>query len=157
MVFIFAVSNHHTGTYDSWQAQGPGTMPQETRAPLPVVPTWSQTHYHTHTHTHAGTHKHEHPLGRWRSEPLGHRDRCVLAHRLKSCKLQYGHTGTLCLQDGCANLHARQQFQELELKNRDTVLFLYFTYSVLFRFDKTTMSLINPLISVVHMTTLGNN
>lgn len=30
MVFIFAVGNHHSGTYDSRQAQGPGTMPQET-------------------------------------------------------------------------------------------------------------------------------
>lgn len=30
MVFIFAVSNHHSGTYDSRQAQGPGTIPRET-------------------------------------------------------------------------------------------------------------------------------
>ena len=37
MVFIFAVGNHHSGTYDSRQAQGPGTMPRETREPLPVV------------------------------------------------------------------------------------------------------------------------
>lgn len=58
MVFIFAVGNHHSGTYDSRQAQGPGTMHREPREPLPVVLTWSLTH--THTHTHARTHTHTH-------------------------------------------------------------------------------------------------
>lgn len=50
MLFIFAVSNHHSGTYDSRQGQGPGIRLRETRAPLPVVPTWSQTHTYTLVH-----------------------------------------------------------------------------------------------------------
>ena len=57
-VFIFAVSNHHSGTYDSRQAQRPGTMPRETWAPLPVVPTWSQTQAYTLSHTHTYIHIH---------------------------------------------------------------------------------------------------
>lgn len=30
MVFFFAEGNHHSETYGSRQAQGPGTLPQET-------------------------------------------------------------------------------------------------------------------------------
>lgn len=52
MMFILAVSNHHYGTYDSRQAQGPGTVPCE-------------THTHTRARTHQVctlTHKRKHTL-----------------------------------------------------------------------------------------------
>lgn len=93
MMFILAVSNHHYGTYDSRQAQGPGTVPCEThththaRTPSMYTNTQKKTHivaqmhtnsYLLHTHT-----EHTHTFSRrlWLCELLCHRDRCVLALR----------------------------------------------------------------------------
>lgn len=99
MVFIFAVSNHHSGTYDSRQAQGPGTVPRETPSTTScsarmITDTLASVHEHAHTRAGADLNIRG---ARWQREPLGHRDRCVLAHRLKSGKLHGGHTGTVCL------------------------------------------------------------
>lgn len=75
MMFILAVSNHHYGTYDSRQAQGPGTVPCEThththaRTPSMYTNTQKKTHivaqmhtnsYLLHTHT---EHTHTHSPG----------------------------------------------------------------------------------------------
>lgn len=102
MVFIFAVSNHHSGTYDSRQAQGPGTVPRETPSTTScgarmITDTLANVRGGSE-HARAGANSNIRGAC-WQREPRGHRDRCVLAHGLKSGKLHGGHTGTVCLRD----------------------------------------------------------